>query len=139
MFARSYMRLWESSDSCKPSKYYRSLTRFFRVFCSIYSNYTGNELLYQNVSLIKVNKSGYLFFSALYVGLRPLGSLAPKILSLQFQGIGWCDRDEVLKLSAKMYFKNTTFIINNIHYTIYNIQYTLLIFCIIFVQGTFST
>ena len=52
---------------------------------------------------------------------------APKILSLLFQGIGWCDRDEILKFSTKVYFKNTTYIINR------------RIFWVLFVQGTFST
>ena len=52
---------------------------------------------------------------------------AQKILSLQFQGIGWCDRNEVLKFSTKMYFKNTTCIIDRRN------------FYVLFVQGTFST
>ena len=58
----------------------------------------------------------YLFFSA-------LNPSAPRILSLQFQGTGWCDRDKVLKFSTKMYFKNTAYIINRI------------IFCIFFFTG----
>ena len=74
-----------------------------------------NEALLFNFTLL----SGYLFLSA-------LGPSAPKILALQFQGIGWCDRDEVLKFSTKMYFKNTTYIINR------------RIFCVLLVQGTFS-
>ena len=47
---------------------------------------------------LRIEFSGYLFFSA-------LGPSAPKTLSLQFQGKGRCDRDEVLKFSTKMYFK----------------------------------
>ena len=62
--------------------------------------------------------------SAPYVGTWPSVS---KILSLQFQGIRWCDRDEVLKFSTEMYFKNTAYI------TIRRI------FCVLLVQSTFST
>ena len=54
---------------------------------------------------------------------------APKILSLLFQGKGWCDRDEILKFSTKVYFKNTTYIINR----------RIFLGLILFVQGTFST
>ena len=46
-------------------------------------------------------KMDYLFFSVL--GPRPhISAIGPKILLLQFQGIGWYDRDEVLKLSPKL-------------------------------------
>ena len=75
--------------------------------------------IYVKVTIETFSK-GYLFFSA-------LGPSAPQILSLQFQGIDWYDWDEVLKFSTKVYFKNTTYIINR------------RIFPILFVQGTFST
>ena len=85
-------------------------------------------------NLLKVYQNGYLFFLALgprshmsALGLQPLGASTPQILSLQFQGIGWYDWDEVLKFSTKMYLKNTTYIINR------------RIFPIFFVRGTFST
>ena len=74
---------------------------------------------------IKVGAANVLLksnYSWLFVFLGPS---APQILLLQFQGIGWYDRDEVLKFSTKMYFKNTTYIISR------------RIFRVLFVQGTF--
>ena len=50
--------------------------------------------------------------TTLYVGPWPLGPSAPQILSVQFQGLGWYNRDEILKLSIKYsYLQNY-----NIHY-----------------------
>ena len=53
---------------------------------------------------------GYLFFSAL--GPRPLGPSAPQFLSVQFQGLGWYNLDEILKLSIKCSYLQKY----NIHY-----------------------
>ena len=83
--------------------------------------------MFQNVFSL-----GYLFFSAF--GPRTLmsatGPTASQIKLLQFQGIGWYNRDEVLiKILHKnvVIFKNTTYIINR------------RIFRVLFVQGILST
>ena len=47
---------------------------------------------------------GYLFLRPSALGLicsPSVDPLAPKILSLQFQGTDWYDRDEVLRFSTK--------------------------------------
>ena len=53
-----------------------------------------------------------------------VGPPVPKTLSLQFQGVGWYDWDEVLNYPQNVLSsKNATYIINRT------------IFCVLFVQG----